>query len=122
MKLLTSVFPRSWRTLPAGSWFTLAVCGFLIGLEVLGRFTASDVHDALAAFALLGVGLAVAIRHRRRPLSWVSRLGAFARRVVKSAAWLRYDHGIDLRGTPPLPRKTPPVIWLVAALLLGWCG
>ena len=122
MKLLTSVFPRSWRTLPAGSWFTLAVCGFLIGLEVLGRFTTSDVHDALAAFALLGVGLAVAIRHRRRPLSWVSRLGAFARRVVKSAAWLRYDHGIDLRGTPPLPRKTPPVIWLVAALLLGWCG
>ncbi|MCI0700619.1 MAG: hypothetical protein L0241_06020 [Planctomycetia bacterium] len=122
MKLLTSVFPRTWRVLPASCWFTLAVCGFLIGLEVLGRFATSDFHDALAAFALVGVGLTIAIRHRKQPLSWVSRVVAFARRVVKWVAWLRYDHGIDLRGTPPLPRRTPPVIFLLAAILLGWCG
>jgi hypothetical protein len=39
-----------------------------------------------------------------------------------SLAGLRYDHGIDLRGTPPVPRRTPPAVWLLAAILLVWSG
>src|SRR5438477_444275 len=77
MKLLTSVFPRNGRVLPAGGWFTLAVFAFLVGLEVAGRYYAtSDIHDGLACFALIAAGLAVAVRHRREPLPWVNRLAA----------------------------------------------
>jgi len=96
------------------------VVGGLVGLEVVGRFTQSDVHDGLAAFTLLGVTTAVVVRHRRDPIPWVGRLAAWAKRVALSAEWLKYDHGVDLRGTPPLPRKMPRVMWLIASCLAVW--
>ncbi|MFM8274790.1 MAG: hypothetical protein ACKODX_21000, partial [Gemmata sp.] len=120
MKLLTSVFPRNGRVLPAGGWFTLAVVAFVAGLEVAGRSATTDIHDWLAGFALVGVGLAVAVRHRREALPWVARLAALGRRLAQRAAVLRYDHGIDLRGVPPLPRRTPPVVFAVVAGLFAW--
>src|SRR5262245_49260013 len=123
MKLLSSVLPRGGRLLTAGGWFTLALCGVLLGQEVFGRFYAvSDFHDALAGFGLLIAVLAIAARHRREPLGWVGRLVTWGRRLAGSLATLRYDHGIDLRGTPPLPRRTPPAVWVVAAVLALWGG
>ena len=123
MKLLTSVFPRNGRVLPAGGWFTLAVVAFVVGLEVFGRlYATTDLHDGLAAFALAAAGVAVGVRHRREPLPWVDRLAALGRRLGAAFAWLRYDHGIDLRGTPPLPRRTPKVVFLLVALLAAWGG
>jgi hypothetical protein len=122
MKLLTSVFPRNGRVLPSGCWFTLAVCAFVAGLEVAGRFATSDVHDGLAACLLICGFCTVAVRHRREPLPWVTRLAGLARRIGAAFAWLRYDHGIDLRGTPPLPRRTPPVVFLLALVLVLWGG
>ena len=122
MKLLTSVLPARFRVLPAGGWFTLLVCGCLAGLEVLGRYTTSDVHDGLAAFLLLAVGGSIAMRHRREPLAWVRALGTGGRRLFSSASWLRYEHGVDLRGTPVLPRRTPPVVWLIVLGLVIWGG
>src|SRR5262245_9026020 len=114
MKLLTSVLPRGGRILPAGGWFTLAVCVSFLVLEVAGRFYAvTDFHDGLAGFLLLGMILLIAARHRRAPLGWVRGLGNWARRLGESLAALRYDHGIDLRGTPPVPRRTPPAVWLL---------
>ena len=120
MKLLTSVFPRNGRVLPAGGWFTLAVCAFVVGLEVAGRYATTDIHDAVAATALIAAACAVAVRHKREPLPWINRLAAFGQRIGNAFAWLRYDHGIDLRGTPPLPRRTPPIIFLLALLLVLW--
>src|SRR6476659_796379 len=104
MKLLTSLFPRGTKVLPSGGWFTVLVVASLGGLEFAGRQAASDVHDGLAASALMAIGVIVALRHHRDPLPWVRALGAWGRRVLASASWLRYDHGIDLRGNPPLPR------------------
>src|SRR5579883_1018023 len=122
MKLLTSVLPWNGRVLPAGGWFTLAICAFVIGLEVVGRYATNDIHDALAAFVLFGAGFAIVARHRRDPLPWIARLVAFGQRIANSVAWLRYDHGIDLRGTPPLPRRTPSVVFLLGFLLAAWGG
>lgn len=120
MKLLTSVFPRASKVLPGGGWFTVAVVGAVVGFEVVGRYTVTDLHDGLAAFALLALGFCVTLRHRREPLPWVRAIAAWGRRTVASASWLRYDHGIDLRGDPPLPRRTPPVVWGVAFALILW--
>ena len=120
MKLLSSVLPRGTRILPAGGWFTLLVVGSLVGLEIVGRFTTSDVHDGLAAVTLLGVLATVAMRHRRDPLPWVSRITGWGKRVVATAVWLRYKHGLDLRGTPPLPRRTTRIVWGLAGALIVW--
>src|SRR5262245_27143007 len=120
MKLLTSIFPRNGRLLPAGGWFTLAIFAFVIGLEVLGRQATNDFHDALACFALVAAGFVIFARHRREPLPWISRLIALGRRLTNSISWLRYDHGIDLRGTPPLPRRTPFLVFVLAVLLVAW--
>ena len=122
MKLLTSVLPRGRRLLPSGGWFTLALFGFIAGLEVIGRRTTSDIHDGLAGFLLVGVIALVSARHRRAPLGWVQFLGSWCRRLGSSIAGFRYDHGIDLRGTPPIPRRTPPVVWLVVSVLVVWSG
>jgi hypothetical protein len=122
MKLLTSFLPRSGRILPAGGWFTVAICGFLVGLEIAGRYAISDFHDGLAAFALVAAVLAIGARHRREPLGWVTGLANWGRRLGASLSSLRYDHGIDLRGTPPVPRRTPPAVWVLAVVLLVWGG
>ena len=119
MRLLTSVLPRD-RLLLTGGWFTLALCGFFFGLEVLGRHATTDFHDGLAGFVLLGAVVAVTARHRRAPLGWVRALGSWSRKLAGSLATLRYDHGIDLRGTPPIPRRTPPAVWIVASVLVLW--
>lgn len=120
MKLLTSVFPQNSRTLPAGALFTLAVAAFVVGLEIAGRYATSDVHDALAGCALVAVAVAVAVRHKRDPLPLVTRAAGLCRRVANAFSGLRYDHGIDLRGAPPLPRRTPPVVFAVALGLVAW--
>jgi hypothetical protein len=122
MKLLTSVLPRGPVALPAGSAFTALVVGCLAGLEVAGRYAASDVHDGLAGLALLAVGGAVAARHRKAPLPWVLAAGRWARQAAGASARLRYDHGVDLRGDPPLPRRTPPAVGLVVLLLAAWAA
>jgi hypothetical protein len=122
MKLLSSLSPRIERVLPGGGWFTLALCAFLVGLEVAGRHATTDVHDGLAAGALIAAGVAVALRHKREPLPWVRKLGALGRAAVARCAWLRYDHGIDLRGTPPVPRGTPALVWALAGLFVLWGG
>jgi hypothetical protein len=122
MKLLTSVLPQGTRILPAGGWFTLVLVGSLIGLEVAGRYTVTDMQDGLAAFALLSIVAVVAMRHRREPLNWITRLSAWLRRCTHSTAWLRYEHGFDLRGTPPLPRRTPRIVWGLVVVLLIWGG
>jgi hypothetical protein len=123
MKLLNSVLPHGGRLLTDGGWFTLAVCGFVVGLECTGRYAATtDFHDGLAAFALLFAIGAVAARHRRAPLGWVRGLTAWSRRLGESVIALRYDHGIDLRGTPPVPRRTPPAVWVIPLILIVWAG
>jgi hypothetical protein len=122
MKLLTSVLPRGGRILPSNGWFTLGVCAAVAGLEVAGRYATSDMHDVLAAFALLALAAAVAARHRREPLAWVRRLGTWARRAVAKADGFRLEFGQDLRGTPPLPRRTPRSVWLVAGVLAAWAA
>ncbi len=122
MKLLTSVLPRSGRILPAGGWFTLAICGFLVGLEIVGRYAATDFHDFLAGCALLIAIMAVVTRHRREPLGWVRGIGNWSRWLGGSLPILRYDHGLDFRGSPPVPRSSPPEAWILAAGLLVWSG
>src|SRR6188768_1297764 len=122
MKLLTSVLPRGGRLLPAGSCFTLGLCGFIIGLEVLGRSATTDLQDGLAGLLLVGAIIAITARHRRAPLGWVHKFGAWVRKLGSTLASLRYDHGIDLRGIPPIPRRTPPAVWLVVGILFAWGG
>lgn len=122
MRLLTTVLPRGLRTLPPGTGFTVALCGCLVGLEAVSRVAATDIHDGLAALILLTIGATVAVRHRRAPLPWVTRVAGWARRAASSLSWLRLEHGYDLRGTPPIPRKTPRVVWGLALGLLAWAG
>ncbi|MFO0825418.1 MAG: hypothetical protein U0792_20245 [Gemmataceae bacterium] len=120
MKLLTAVLPRG-RILTENGWFTLAVCGFFVALEIGGRYAATtDFHDGLAGFVLL-MGIAtIAARHRRVPLHWLVGLGNRFSRLGSALASLRYDHGIDLRGTPPVTRRTPPAVWFIAFGLVAW--
>jgi MYXO-CTERM domain-containing protein len=120
MKLLASSLLRDSQLALTGWWFTLVVVGSLAGLEVAGRHASNDAHDGFAAFALLALGAAVAMRHRREPLPWVQAVLGWGRRLGASAAGFRYDHGFDLRGTPPYPRRTPPLVWVILAALAAW--
>jgi hypothetical protein len=123
MRLSTATLPSVRRLVPSGHGLvTLTFVTLLIGLELVGRLAASDLHDGLAGLVLASAVALVAARHRRTPLPWVSWLGS---QVGRLASWLdrvRYDHGIDLRGTPQLPRKLPPVVWWAVTALTVWAA
>jgi len=92
----------------------------LVTLEVIGRQTTTDLHDALLASFL---GLFVTIiyyRHRTQPLPWVTRFVGIVKRVY---AWLwqwTFEFGFDLRGEPRIKRGYPPGVMFVGLFLLLW--
>src|SRR5262245_32715737 len=123
MRPLAITLPRVRRFVPSGHGLvTLTFVSLLIGLELIGRLAVSDLHDALASLVLASAVALVAARHRRHPLPWVNWLAGRLGRLAGQLDRVRYDHGIDLRGTPRLPRRFPPVVWVVLALLVAWAG
>ncbi len=119
MKLLTRTFRGLQLFLGPDVWFSSGVLAVLAALEIVGRqHAATDGHDLIAASVLAFVALAAIYRHRQEPLGWVSSVIALGRRVGASVRRLGFEIGIDLRGSPPLPRGYPPTI--VLALL--FCG
>ncbi len=120
MNLLARTARDLRRLVTADFGFTLGIALVGVALEVIGRQTAQagyDLHDLMALFTVVLLGILVVVRHRRSSLGWVAAIATAGRRA---AAWLRrgtFEIGLDLRGTPRVRRGSPPiVIWLAAAL------
>lgn len=123
MKLLAAVLPRARRLVPSAErGMAVAIVAFLAALEVLGRNASTELHDLLAGTALLAVALFVLSWHRSQPLAWVDRLAQLLARVPARFDQLRYDVGIDFRGTPLLPRRLPRLVPLAFLALTAWAG
>lgn len=92
----------------------------LVTLEVIGRQTTTDLHDALLA-SFLGLFVTmIYYRHRTQPLPWVTRFVGVVKRVY---AWLwqwTFEFGFDLRGEPRIKRGYPPGVAFVGLFLLLW--
>jgi hypothetical protein len=114
MKLLEAVRFRAQRLIPSAERGTaIAVVGLLVGLEIVGRNATSDWHDLLGGVALLLGVMFVVAWHRSDPVPWVSKLLRFGRRQANRFDQLKYDVGIDFRGTPPIPQHVPRAVWWV---------
>jgi hypothetical protein len=118
MKLLEAEFPRLSRLLPPTRTLALlGVAALVVGLELVGRVAQSDVHDGMAASALMAAGALAYARAKRGH----SPVRAFAvRRLGRLADHLRGNYGFDLRGDPPFPQRTPSGAWLTLLALLAW--
>lgn len=105
--------------------FTLGLLVALTALEYLGRRRAgNDLHDLLGLAMLSGVIVAVVMRHRHRPLGWLTSSIAGARRFGEWIAdrFFRFELGLDLRGEPDLPRRLPRGTFSSFALTVAWAG
>jgi hypothetical protein len=123
MRSFAAALPKVRQFVPSGHGLvTLTFAVLLVGLELIGRLAGSDLHDGLAGLVLAAAVALVAARHRRDPIPWVGWLRDRLTRLAGRLERARYDHGIDLRGTPRLPRKLPPVVWWVLAGLVGWAA
>jgi hypothetical protein len=117
MRLLSSVLPQARRLVPSAErGLSLFLVTFVIVLELLGRQATNDVYDAVAGLALMSVFMFVLAWHRRYPLPWLAWANRLAARVTARLERLKYEIGVDFRGTPPFPRKLPR---LVSAVILG---
>lgn len=123
MRLLASVLPQVRRLVPSAErGLSLFLVGFVVALELLGRQATSDVYDAVAGLALMSVGMFVLAWHRRYPLPWLAWTNRLAARLVARAERLKYEIGIDFRGVPPIPRKTPLAVSGTVVGLVVWAG
>src|SRR5262245_29096178 len=120
MKLLARTVQDLRRLSAPDVVFGAAVLAVVVAVELLGRHTATDLHDLMALMALVLVGALVGLRHRRRPLPWVSALGALLARFGALLRQATFEIGIDLRGTPRVRRGTPPIVVWLAVILAGW--
>jgi hypothetical protein len=122
MELLARAFRTCRRLLSPNGWFTLGVMVAVLALEAVGRFTTSDLHDALA-MALLGLLVCfIVYRHRISPLPWASRLAQLGQWLFNWARGWTFEIGIDLRGNPRIKRGYPPGILALGLFLVTWCG
>ncbi|MCZ2343974.1 MAG: hypothetical protein LC104_19580, partial [Bacteroidales bacterium] len=103
-------------------WYTLALLGLLLGLELIGRTATSDLHDALVAMTLISAVTITCAKHRRMPLPWMTWLLQQGQKFLKRFEQLKLDHGIDLRGTPTLPERLPRWVWAVVGGLITWAA
>ena len=118
MRLLELTLPRLSRLLPPGRYFAAVfVAALVVALELVGRLAWNDVHDSLAASALLAAVALAFARHKGRP--WPGTRFA-RRRLVRLLEHVRGNYGVDLRGDPPLPPRTPSGAWLTLLGLLAW--
>src|SRR6478609_1418878 len=120
MKALAKRLTLTGHLLPARGLFTFVFVVGLVGLELLSPYTHNDIHDLLASMALVVMGMSVLVRHRQSPLPWLRKLLNWGQAALSLLSGLRYEHGVDLRGTPPLPRRTPRAVWALALALVGW--
>ena len=117
MKQLTPL-ARPWHSLTRPSnWFTPAIVGVLVCIEIMGRRSSTDLADLVHLLMLVVVGLFVHARHRERPLAWVSGCMAAYRTVLEWSQRLRIEIGFDMRGSPPLPRRLPAAMLLLFGVL-----
>ncbi len=100
--------------------FSIGIFSGLMGLEIVGRASTSDVQDGLGALALISLAGVVAFWHSRRPLEWVNWLVARANRMTDRLGKMKYQHGIDFRGMPALPQRVPGFAWGLTFGLLAW--
>lgn len=120
MKLLDAVIFRAHRLIPSAErGTTIAIVGLLVGLEVVGRSATSDWYDLLGGLALLLGALSIAAWHRSEPVTWVNTIASYANRQANRFDQLKYDVGIDFRGSPPIPRRIPRVVYLIFLGLLA---
>lgn len=102
--------------------FTLAIAGSLAGVELLGRQSATDLHDLMAVLVLVMLCAVVAMRQKRSPLPWLAamgqRIGWLAERFHKNT----FEIGLDLRGSPPVKRGAPPIVLVLALVFAVWAG
>jgi hypothetical protein len=120
MNLLLRTFHDLGLLLRKDLGFSLGLVVMLALLEVIGRQLTSDFGDLFAGSMLGVVVLLVMIRHRQQAVGWLEELAGLFRRGLTRLRQLRFEIGIDLRGTPPLPRTFPGPIRGAFVLLLAW--
>lgn len=97
--------------------FAAFVIGSVLGIEILGRHSVSDLHD-LGAIMLLGLLLVLTTaRHRRSPMSLVSSLHRPLDWLISVTKGWTFQMGLDMRGEPRVKRGVPPIIYRAALLL-----
>jgi hypothetical protein len=128
MELLTRTWRDLRRLLAPDAWFTFAVLGVVLTVELVGRQqAATDFHDLCALLVLGGVVWLVVRKHEVTPLGWVTALGQLAQKL-RDYLHKHYalEVGYDLRGSPPLPRGLPRLAivfmlgLIVAVVVLLW--
>src|SRR5438128_309533 len=97
--------------------FTVAVAGVVVALEGLGRQSGTDLHDLLAVFSLVLLGVLVSIRHRRASIRWVAALSRGLNRMGERLRCSTFEIGLDLRGEPRVKSGAPPIVLTLAGFL-----
>jgi hypothetical protein len=96
--------------------FHVGLLAALAILEWYARTTATDAGDFFGVAGLALLALVVRRRHTRRALPWVDALDRGRLRVLAALRSETATLGIDLRGTPPVPRAFPPLLGRGVAL------
>lgn len=117
MNLLVRAVYGLRRLATPNAFFGLAVAGFLLAVEVLGRQSRNDLYDLLSVIALGLVAMLVYARHRRSPFAWVDAAKAgLSERLDGLKGWA-FQMGLDMRGQPPVKRGAPPIVVLIGSIL-----
>lgn len=101
-----------WLNSPRDQVLLAAAVAYLLVLEAIGRQVRGPVTDLFLCSAL-AVGAAWLIAaHTRSPVSWVAAVTRGLQRLVHAVLKHTFRIGLDLRRSPVIPRRVPPLLLL----------
>lgn len=84
----------------------------LVTIEIAGRKSVTDLTDGFMLLVLGLIAIFSVIAHRICRFRTIAALAALFRRITAGIVRRSIVYGVDLRQTPPIPRRAP-VVWLL---------
>lgn len=92
------------------TWFVCVLLSVVMTVEILGRRGTTDLHDGVAMALLITLLVGGYVLMGKRALAWAKPIRAAAKTLSERLRNRKFDVGIDLRQSPPVPMETPTLI------------
>ncbi len=94
----------------AEAWSLAGAIAMVLATEAFGRTLDSDIGDAVVIMTLVMLVVTFGFLYQLKQLRWIGWLWHPLREALPRLKSLTFEAGVDLRESPPIPSRVPPIL------------